>query len=93
MVDGRKEEGPNEFGIFAHFCAGMIFDNLIERQGRLPGAKVRDGNMPSLPGQVWVILRGKKIKYAAIRELLGGNTRQGIGPSSAYCRVLPGIAA
>jgi hypothetical protein len=40
-----------------------------------------------------VILRGKKKDYAAIRELLGGNTRQGIGPSPAYCRVLPGIAA
>jgi hypothetical protein len=36
---------------------------------------------------------GKKNGYAAIGELLGGNTRQGIGPSSAYCRVLPDIAA
>jgi hypothetical protein len=40
-----------------------------------------------------LILRGKKIGYAAIRELLGGNTRQGNGRASAYCRVLPDIAA
>ena len=36
---------------------------------------------------------GKKIGYAAIRELLGGNTRQGNGRAPAYCRVLPDIAA
>jgi hypothetical protein len=40
-----------------------------------------------------VAIRGKKINYAAIGELLGGNTRQGIGRASAYCRVLPDIAA
>jgi hypothetical protein len=40
-----------------------------------------------------VNIRGKKIGYAAIRGRLGGNTRQGNGPSSAYCRVLPHIAA
>jgi hypothetical protein len=34
----------------------------------------------------------RKFGYAAIGERLGGNTRQGNGPSSAYCRVLPGIA-
>jgi hypothetical protein len=50
-------------------------------------SKVGEGRTANL------ILRGKKIEYAAIRELLGGNTRQGNGPSSAYCRVLPGIAA
>jgi len=51
--------------------------------------------MPSIlgGGRAYAILRGKKIGYAAIGELLGGNTRQGIGPSSAYCRVLPDIAA
>jgi hypothetical protein len=31
--------------------------------------------------------------YAAIGELLGGNTRTEIWASPAYCRVLPGIAA
>jgi hypothetical protein len=44
-------------------------------------------------GAACLILRGKKIGYAAIGELLGGNTRQGNGPASAYCRVLPDIAA
>src|ERR1700722_17395040 len=44
-------------------------------------------------GKGGLILRGKKIGYAAIRGRLSGNTRQGIGPSSAYCRVLPDIAA
>jgi hypothetical protein len=56
-------------------------------------AQMTDGHKPPTTARACLILRGKKIKYAAIGELLGGNTRQGIGPSSAYCRVLPGIAA
>jgi hypothetical protein len=45
--------------------------------------------MTAATGRVCLILRGKKIEYAAIGELLGGNTRQGNGPASAYCRILP----
>ena len=55
-------------------------------------AKTVKGARPAFRTVNRVILCGKKIGYAVIRELLGGNTRQGIGPSSAYCRVLPGIA-
>jgi hypothetical protein len=54
-------------------------------------AKTQNEDENEAGGQV--ILRGKKIGYAAIRGRLGGNTRQGNGPSSAYCRVLPDIAA
>ena len=77
----------------AHWRKNGFFDNLHtgsrrEASGARP-AVVDRSHRPL----VCLILRGKKIGYAAIRELLSGNTRQGNGRASAYCRVLPDIAA
>jgi hypothetical protein len=56
-------------------------------------AKTAKGARPAFRTGNRVILCGKKMEYAAIRELLSGNTRQENRASSAYCRVLPDIAA
>jgi hypothetical protein len=49
--------------------------------------------VPPNSGEGRVILRGKKNGYAAIAGRLSGNTQQENEPSSAYCLVLPDIAA
>jgi hypothetical protein len=78
--------------LISRICGRDFFSHKVFRNRQNGKIRAQQELLPTL-GRRRVILCGKKIGYAAIRELLGGNTRQGIGPSSAYCRVLPDIAA
>jgi hypothetical protein len=98
-----EEERPKDFGNFASVGARTgsltiylgvtsLKRYIVKTDGKTAHLRGRR-SQTAATGRACLILRGKKIEYAAIGELLGGNTRQGIGPSSAYCRVLPDIAA